>query len=230
MRAGAYISVKVTHRFVASAERVFDAWLDPVRLGQWMFGRALRDEDIVRLTLAARVGGRFSFVVRRQGQELDHVGRYLEIDRPSRLVFTWTIAPESDDASQVVIHIAPVDGGCVLTLTHELHPDWAEYADRTRDAWAKVLGVLDTQLRCPSSLAGPSSIQRESALPRGPPPIETPLGRPPNSASQPVASRSGSPHETASNLSQSRRLRWLRRHSHLNQERRAARASGTRLR
>jgi len=29
-----------------------------------------------------RVGGRFSFLIRRQGQDFDHVGEYLELDRP----------------------------------------------------------------------------------------------------------------------------------------------------
>ena len=82
-------TVTVRRRFSASAEQVFDAWLDPAMIGQWMFGPKLRDEEIVSLKVDAQVGGRFSFVVRREGKELDHVGKYLEIDRPRRLVFTW---------------------------------------------------------------------------------------------------------------------------------------------
>ena len=151
MTTRAPVQARVTHRFTASPERVFDAWLDPERIGRWMFGRLLRDEEVVRITLDARVGGRFSFVVRRGGEELDHVGHYLEIDRPRRLVFTWTVAPEPEEGSRVVIEIVPVDEpkgrGCVLTLTHELPAEWADYLDRTRDAWAKMLGVLDTQMR-----------------------------------------------------------------------------------
>ena len=72
----------VLHRFAAPAERVFDACLDPAWVGRWMFGPNVREEKIVRLTLEARVGGRFSFVVERQGAEVDHVGEYLAIDRP----------------------------------------------------------------------------------------------------------------------------------------------------
>lgn len=56
-----------------------------------MFGPAVRDEAIVRLDLAPHVGGSFSFVVRRQGEEINHVGTYLEIERRRRLVFTWGI-------------------------------------------------------------------------------------------------------------------------------------------
>lgn len=68
------VRVPVTKRFAAPAGRVHDAWLDPAMLGRWMFGPNVRDERIVRLGTAPRVGGRFSFVVDRQGVEVDHVG------------------------------------------------------------------------------------------------------------------------------------------------------------
>jgi uncharacterized protein YndB with AHSA1/START domain len=140
------VSVRVTRRFSASPERVFDAWLKPEMLGQWMFGPNVREEEIVRLTVDARVGGSFSFIVRRQGEEIDHIGEYLEINRPHRLVFTWAIRQPEPDNSRVIIEIVPVENGSELTLTHELHPDWADYAGRTEAAWAKMLGVLDTVL------------------------------------------------------------------------------------
>ncbi len=136
------ISVRVTHRFNASPERVFDAWLSPETLGQWMFGSNVREEEVVRLTVDARVGGSFSFVVRRQGEEIDHVGEYLEITRPHRLVFTWGIREHLPDSSQVIIEIVPLETGSELTLTHELHPDWADYASRTQAGWIKMLDAL----------------------------------------------------------------------------------------
>ncbi len=140
------VYARVTQKFSAAPERVFDAWLDTGMIGRFMFGPQLRDEEIVRLTLDARVGGRFSFVVRRQGQEIDHIGRYEVIDRPRRLVFTWSIAPESVDAGRVVVEIAPDGTGCTLTLTHELAPEWADYKDRTQQGWTTMLGTLQRVL------------------------------------------------------------------------------------
>lgn len=136
------LQARVTRRFAAPRERVFDAWLDRELLGRWMFGPAVRDEEIVRLSLDPRVGGRFSFVVRRQGQEIDHVGRYLELDRPRRLVFTWAVAPSAGDGSRVVVEIAPLASGCELTLVHEMVPEWAEYVTRTAAGWASMLEGL----------------------------------------------------------------------------------------
>jgi uncharacterized protein YndB with AHSA1/START domain len=138
------IKVSVVRHFNAAPERVFDAWLDPEMIAQWMFGPAVRDEEIVRITTAPRIGGSFSFLVRRKGEEIDHVGTYLEIKRPNRLAFTWGIGEA--EGSRVIIEIVGHEAGCELTLTHELAPDWADYADRTKAAWEKMLEVLFNRL------------------------------------------------------------------------------------
>ena len=133
----------VMHRFSASAERVFDAWFDPVWLGRWMFGPGVRDERIVRLTLDARVGGKFSFVVDRQGTQIDHVGEYLELDRPRLLVFTWTTRESLPEKSRVIVEITPRDAGCDVKLTHLMGAAWSAYVDQAAHAWTKMLDALE---------------------------------------------------------------------------------------
>jgi uncharacterized protein YndB with AHSA1/START domain len=136
------ITVQVSRDYAVAPERVFDAWLDPDSLARWMVGADVRDEEIVHVRVDARVGGRFSFLVRRAGQEIDHVGTYLEIDRPRRLVFTWTVPPVDGAFSRVTVEIAPRAGGATLTLTHEIDPRWADYAKRTEDGWTTILAAL----------------------------------------------------------------------------------------
>jgi uncharacterized protein YndB with AHSA1/START domain len=137
------IEVRLTRYFDASPERVFDAWLVPRTLGQWMFGPRVRDENVVRLEVDPRVGGRFSLKVERGGEVVDHVGQYLEIERPHRLVFTWAVKGDSDDApSQVRIEIAASGSGCVLTLVHTMDARWADYAQRTQAGWNTMLDAL----------------------------------------------------------------------------------------
>jgi uncharacterized protein YndB with AHSA1/START domain len=135
-------SVKVSHRYNATPERVYDAWLDPKLIGQWMFGQVLRDEEVLHIELDPKIGGTFSFLVRRQGVEIDHIGTYQELKRPRRLVFTWGIAGLSTDESRVIIEIVPQKTGCELTLIHELHPKWAEFADSARNSWTIMLDAL----------------------------------------------------------------------------------------
>ena len=138
------ITVQVTHRFRHSVERVFDAWLDPKTASRFMF--STDTGDLVRCDIDARVGGEFVMTDRRPDGDVEHRGRYLEIERPRRLVFTFGIPAESPDVDVVTVEIQPVDGGCQLTLTTEMKPEWADYVDRTRAAWAKILGALDETL------------------------------------------------------------------------------------
>jgi uncharacterized protein YndB with AHSA1/START domain len=134
--------VRIARSFDAPAETVFDAWLDTEQLGRWMFGPRVRDEEVVRLSVEPRVGGAFSFLVRRQGTEIDHVGKYLQVDRPRRLSFTWGVAGESAEESVVTIDLTPQVSGCELTLTHEMDPKWADYAERVEGSWTKMLESL----------------------------------------------------------------------------------------
>lgn len=133
------VTATVTRRFDAPADRVFAAWLDPDAAMRW-FGPG--QGEVVRAEFDAQVGGRFSIVQRRNGADIDHTGVYLEIAAPRRLVFTWGIAPESGEGSRVAIDIAPAGGGCELTLRHELDPDWEDFLERTRDAWARMLDAM----------------------------------------------------------------------------------------
>ncbi|MBC7768811.1 MAG: SRPBCC domain-containing protein [Phycisphaerales bacterium] len=134
--------IRIARRIEAPAERVFDAWLDPAMIGRFMFGTHLRDEQVASLTNEARVGGRFSYKVIRGGALIDHTGTYREIERPRRLVFTWGVGEEQGDLSVVTIEIAAKGEACELTLTHRLHPDWADYAERTQAGWTKIVGDL----------------------------------------------------------------------------------------
>jgi uncharacterized protein YndB with AHSA1/START domain len=110
--------------------------------GAVVFGPRLRDEQVLHLKVDPRVGGKFSFLVRREGGEVDHIGTYCEIDRPERLAFTWVIAGASSDESVVSIDIKPLDFGCELTLTHDMDPKWADYAERTKTGWTKMIDML----------------------------------------------------------------------------------------
>jgi uncharacterized protein YndB with AHSA1/START domain len=132
----------VTKRFAVPAERVFDAWLDPAMLGRWMFGPNVRAERIVRLGTEPRVGGRFSFVVDRAGVEIDHVGEYLEIERPRLLVFTWATRDRLPETSRAIVELTPLDGACELTLTHVMGEAWAGFADQAAGSWRKMLEAL----------------------------------------------------------------------------------------
>jgi uncharacterized protein YndB with AHSA1/START domain len=131
----------------ATPERVFDAILDVGMISRFMFGPLLREEEILHISNDPKVGGAFSYKVRRGETAIDHIGTFLELDRPRRIVFTWAIAGQGDDDPSVVaIDITPTAEGCTVRLVHEMAPEWADFVDRSRGAWEKMLGVLATLL------------------------------------------------------------------------------------
>jgi uncharacterized protein YndB with AHSA1/START domain len=132
------VAAEVVHRFRASAEAVFDAFLDPALARRW-FGPGLG--EMTRVEIDARVGGTFCLVQRRGDVDAVHTGEYLALDRPRRLVFTWQTPPEPDH-SRVVIDITPLAIGCEVRLRHEMAPKWADFTDRAASAWRTMLGAL----------------------------------------------------------------------------------------
>lgn len=131
-------TIRASRRFTASAEQVFDAWLDPEQAGKWLF--ATPTGKIVRVEIDARVGGRFCIADRRDGEDVEHVGQYLGIDRPRRLVFEFGVPRYSPLFARVTIEIVSLDSGCDLTLTTD--GVLLEWADATRQGWTMLLGSL----------------------------------------------------------------------------------------
>jgi uncharacterized protein YndB with AHSA1/START domain len=132
----------VTRPIDFSAERVFDAWLDPGKASKFLF--ATPTGTMVRADIDARTGGNFNFTDRRDGEDVEHVGTYLEIDRPRRLVFTFGVPKYSSQMTRVTMELTPAGSGCELTLTHEgVLPEWF---DRTREGWGKILDGMAAHL------------------------------------------------------------------------------------
>ena len=134
--------VQVSRRFSASAERVFDAWLDPNTAGKWLFATPTGKMNTVKID--ARVGGSYLIVENREGADVEHIGEYLEIGRPRRLVFTLQVPKYSLEITKVMIAICALESGCELKLTHEgVLPD---YVASTTSGWNMILAQLSATL------------------------------------------------------------------------------------
>lgn len=138
MSDGQTVTVRVSRSFEFSAERVFDAWLDPAKARKFLF--ATPTGQMVRAEVDARVGGAFCFVDRRDGVDVEHVGKYFEIERPRRLVFSFGVPKFSPLETRVIIDIVPRGKGCELTLTHEGVPP--EYEKGNVEGWTRILDQL----------------------------------------------------------------------------------------
>ena len=134
--------VQVSRKFSASAERVFDAWLDPNTVGKWLF--ATPTGKMAKVKIDARIGGSYLIVESREGTDVEHIGEYLEIGRPRHLVFTLKVPKYSQESTKVTVEIRALQSGCELTLTHEgVLPD---YIGSTTSGWNMILNQLSATL------------------------------------------------------------------------------------
>ncbi|MGH7025467.1 MAG: SRPBCC family protein [Caulobacteraceae bacterium] len=131
-------------RFAVPPERVFDAFLDAAIARRFLFATAAGEMIVAEID--ARIGGEFTFVDRRPEMgDVRHVGEYLEIDRPTRLAFTFAVPQFDPRMTRVTIEIAADGEGCALTLTHAGVPD--EWGERSQDGWRRMLTGLEPALK-----------------------------------------------------------------------------------
>ena len=128
----------------ATAERTFDAFLDPDMASKFMF--ATEAGKMVYTVIDPKVGGEFVFVDRRPDGDAEHYGTYQDIVRPKRIVFTFTVEKNSDETDLVSIEILPEPKGCEVVLTHELLAEFSEYKDKVAEGWTGILQGLETTL------------------------------------------------------------------------------------
>ena len=134
--------IRITRRFDASAERVFDAWINPRTASKWLFTSPTSEKN--KTEIDARVGGKWTITDRRGGTDYTGIGEYLEIDRPRRLVFTFGMPQFSPYFNRVIVEIAPDGNGCILTLTQE--GLLADHEKGTEEGWGKMFDSLAAAL------------------------------------------------------------------------------------
>ncbi len=80
-------TVRVVRVFNASRERVFTAWTDPGQFMAWMCPPGF---GLDRCELDVRPGGAWrAHGYKPDGTHFAKSGKYVEVKRPERLVFTW---------------------------------------------------------------------------------------------------------------------------------------------
>jgi uncharacterized protein YndB with AHSA1/START domain len=122
----------------ADPAKVFDAWLDPRMAARFL---AAGDTHVGEIELDPREGGEFRLVMQGERERVEHHGRYVLIERPRRLIFTWVSAGTDWRLSLVSLSFIPVEGGVRLELEHEGLPD-ADRLERHRRGWTTILEKL----------------------------------------------------------------------------------------
>jgi len=109
--------VRIERTFEAPAEAVFDAWTSPEVMRRWF--HVARDWETPEAEVDLRVGGKVRVVMRRpDGTEIGAGGEYTEIDRPHRLVMTWTFDDDPDNLQLIELSFTESEGSTSVVMVN----------------------------------------------------------------------------------------------------------------
>ena len=110
----------------------------------------------MQCVITPEVGGGFTVTDRRPTADGDdsvfdvvHMGKYVEIARPRRLVFDLTVLTYTEETTRVTVEVTPLGSqASELTLTHELgSSDTARYMEETTTkGWVNMLALIEREL------------------------------------------------------------------------------------
>jgi uncharacterized protein YndB with AHSA1/START domain len=141
--------------YPAPIEKVWRAWTDPDRLKQW-FGP--KPGSLHSTEVDLREGGIWRFIFSGPGQPYAALeGAYVEIEAPSRLVFSWRHVSEDADGqrtatpdSTVAATKQPTEGGTLVQVRHS-NPKTTEGVTA---GWKACLGNLVSLLEAEALAPG----------------------------------------------------------------------------
>ena len=128
--------VTVRRLLPAPPDVVYNEWLDPAGMVEWMCPRPAR---AVTISLEPSVGGMLRIDIEDGESSMYVTGRYLELDRPRRLRFTWSCSDWADPTVQSVVTVTLDRHGTdetIMTIEHEQLPP-ERVADHG-DGWTAI--------------------------------------------------------------------------------------------
>jgi uncharacterized protein YndB with AHSA1/START domain len=141
------VVLRLSRRFNAPRERVFEAWTNPEVLKDWW--RAGPDWTTPVAEVDLRPGGSYRLAMRdpESGQTHTLVGEYREIRPPERLVYTWTWESNAEamrGSEETLVEIDFVEDGDAteVNVTHSGFTG-AEIRDLHVHGWEGVLASLE---------------------------------------------------------------------------------------
>jgi uncharacterized protein YndB with AHSA1/START domain len=136
--------LRIERTFAASAEEVFDAWTSPEVMRRWFHPGP--DWETPEAEVDLRVGGKVRVVMRKpDGSEGGAGGEYMLIERPHRLVMTWTFDDHPNNRQLIELSLSESDGvTTVLMVNSGIATD--ERHDSQERGWTGCLDELERMI------------------------------------------------------------------------------------
>ena len=136
--------VRIERTFDAAVDDVFDAWTSPEVMRRWF--HCASDWATPGAEVDLRVGGRVRVVMRRSdGTSVRAQGKWTHIDRPHRLVMTWTFDDEPSNEQLIELSFSESEGSTTVVMVNSRISS-GERRDAQKDGWQGCLDELERVL------------------------------------------------------------------------------------
>jgi uncharacterized protein YndB with AHSA1/START domain len=129
-----FTDITVSRTIPASAEKVYDVWIDPKSPGGPWHGAE-------RAILNPVVDGLYYLAIKHEGRVWPHYGRFTKMDRPRLLEHTWMSEGTKGIESVVTLTFEPRGDQTDVTLCHSGLPD-DEAGRQHKEGWTWILSAL----------------------------------------------------------------------------------------
>ncbi len=132
------LEVSIERTIKAPVKKVFEAWLKPQVMAQFIKPAPEMEAPIVEANPVE--GGAFTVTMKVGEEQWPHQGVYKKIDRYNSLIFSWLSNHTTED-SLVTLTFSETDNGTKIHLHHKGFPS-DEARNNHEGGWGRILQVL----------------------------------------------------------------------------------------
>ncbi len=129
-----FTDITVNRTIPASAEKIYDVWIDPKSPGGPWHGAE-------RVIFNPVVDGLYYLAIKHEGRVWPHYGRFTKLERPHLVEFTWMSEGTKGAESVVTVTLQQRGDQTDVTLRHAGVPD-DELGRQHKEGWTWILNAL----------------------------------------------------------------------------------------
>jgi uncharacterized protein YndB with AHSA1/START domain len=141
-----FTDITVNRTIPASAEKIYDVWIDPKSPGGPWHGAE-------RVIFNPVVDGLYYLAIKHEGRIWPHYGRFTKMERPHLVEFTWMSEGTKGAESVVTVTLQQRGDQTDVTLRHAGVPD-DELGHQHKEGWTWILNALADALAARRSATG----------------------------------------------------------------------------
>lgn len=137
------LSLRITKTIDAPINTAYEAWLDAKLLAQFMLPAPGMPEPEIQID--ASESGEFTIIMQVGENKIPHTGKYIKINKPHQLIFTWN-SPLTPDDSKVTLNFSALgENQTRIELTHIKFLN-EQGRDNHKGGWKQILSKMSSVL------------------------------------------------------------------------------------